>query len=117
MIRNIYKHFDFINQKLSDNDKKLNLDRLQIYNRQRIQDFQHERLIHLIVTMTIGLSLVIFSGFILAFQLVILLVPLALLFLLFIPYIFHYYQLENGVQKLYKLTELIEEKLKQKNID
>lgn len=64
--------------------------------------FQHERLIHLIVTATFAiltLSALVFSflyesltGYLL----------LALLLVLLIPYIRHYYILENGVQKLYQ---------------
>lgn len=64
--------------------------------------FQHERLIHLIVTITfallemLSLMLVMFQFSILA-----LLFSLVILILL-IPYISHYYLLENGVQKMYK---------------
>lgn len=63
--------------------------------------FQHERLVHLIVTMTVALLTVVslaigmvadvFVGFILAGMFTILLVP----------YILHYYTLENEVQKMY----------------
>lgn len=69
----------------------------------QIQFFQHERLIHLIVTALFALLTVISI-------LVTLLLPgqpallaLDLLFLiLLVPYIGHYYRLENGVQKLYE---------------
>ncbi|MDR2791088.1 MAG: hypothetical protein LBB59_08980 [Campylobacteraceae bacterium] len=70
-----------------------------------IEFFRHERLIHLIVTVFVGLcdmiSIVIivlganYSSFILT----------ALLTLLFILYILHYYALENGTQKLYLLFD------------
>lgn len=68
-----------------------------------IKFFQHERLVHLIVTVFAGISTILFLlGFIAFEQL-----PLLLLFViticLFIPYIFHYYTLENGVQKLYDI--------------
>lgn len=68
-----------------------------------IKFFQHERLVHLIVTVFAGISTILFLlGFIAFEQL-----PLLLLFViticLFIPYIFHYYTLENGIQKLYNL--------------
>ena len=64
--------------------------------------FMHERLIHLIVTvlfaiMTVGVALfcVADPG-----------IPLFLLFgallILLVPYIMHYYLLENGVQKMYE---------------
>ena len=63
--------------------------------------FQHERLVHLIVTFFVGIAMVgFFIGFILA-QNILLFVIFALLTCLFIPYIFHYYYLENNVQRLY----------------
>ncbi len=69
----------------------------------RIQFYQHERLVHLIVTMTFAVMTVLS---------VVMLVTaggtgallLTVLFLgLVIPYISHYYFLENSVQALYKL--------------
>lgn len=69
----------------------------------RISFFQHERLVHLIVTFFTGIATIMFLLGALHFENI----PLLLLFLitlcLFIPYIFHYYFLENGVQKLYDL--------------
>ena len=54
--------------------------------------FQHERLVHLIVTVTIVAALMICNP---------LLYALTLLFLvLLLPYIMHYYTLENEVQKI-----------------
>lgn len=67
----------------------------------QVSFFQHERLIHLIVTvlfavMTVGTILVeIVSGY------TMLLILFALLLVLLIPYIKHYYLLENEVQKMY----------------
>ncbi len=69
----------------------------------RIGFYQHERLIHLIVTMTFAIMTVLsFFMLVSAYSLPSLL--LSLLFLaLVIPYIAHYYFLENSTQKLYKL--------------
>lgn len=69
----------------------------------RIGFYQHERLIHLIVTMTFAIMTVIsFFMLVTAYSLASLL--LSLLFLgLVIPYIYHYYFLENSTQKLYRL--------------
>ncbi len=67
----------------------------------QIRFFQHERLVHLLVTVTFALlTMLAVMGCILApepplFALVI------LLLVLLVPYIRHYYILENGVQKLY----------------
>ena len=70
---------------------------------ERIQFFQHERLIHLLVTLFVGLAAIIFFlAFIVIKELLLGLIFL-ILFILFIPYIIHYYHLENGVQRLYKI--------------
>ena len=63
--------------------------------------FQHERLIHLIVTVTF--AIMTFMSIVASIMLMeIPLFVLALLFLvLLIPYIFHYYILENETQKMY----------------
>ena len=69
----------------------------------RIGFYQHERLIHLIVTMTFAIMTVI-SFFMLVQSGSITALLLSLLFLaLVIPYIYHYYFLENSVQELYRL--------------
>ena len=63
--------------------------------------FQHERLVHLIVTFFVGIAMVLFFiGFIIT-ENILVFVLFLLLLCLFIPYIFHYYYLENNVQKLY----------------
>ncbi|MBD5117212.1 MAG: hypothetical protein HDT48_06880 [Ruminococcaceae bacterium] len=72
--------------------------------------FQHERLIHLIVTMTFALLTVISLGLTVS---EIYFLPLFVLFLVLeVPYVFHYYKLENGVQKLQRLYRTAEEKVK-----
>ncbi len=67
----------------------------------QIQFFQHERLIHLIVTITFALMqvltlMIVLYDFTIATCLLFLLV-----FVLLVPYIAHYYRLENGVQYMY----------------
>ena len=83
--------------------QKDNLDWDEVIREHLIQVsfFQHERLIHLIVTVTFAILEVIVIGLcVTAFSLGLGLLALAILVLL-IPYIRHYYILENGVQKLY----------------
>lgn len=67
----------------------------------QIQFFQHERLVHLIVTVTFAiLTILALLGCVLAPQPA-MFALVALLLILLVPYIRHYYILENGVQKLY----------------
>ena len=68
-----------------------------------IQFFQHERLVHLIVTFFTGIGTILFLLGALAFENIGLLLLFLITLCLFIPYIFHYYYLENGVQKLYDI--------------
>ena len=63
--------------------------------------FQHERLIHLIVTVLFGLAVVITFPAYLIIQDISLLILGGLFLCLLFPYIIHYYHLENGVQQLY----------------
>ena len=71
--------------------------------------FQHERLIHLIVTALFALLTVLVFGLVaFAFS------PWAallflLLFVLLISYVKHYWLLENGTQKLYEYYDKMEE--------
>lgn len=75
-----------------------------------ISFFQHERLVHLIVTFMTGIiSILFFLGF-LIIENILLLILFIISMLLFIPYILHYYTLENGTQKLYDLYFKIKEK-------
>ena len=63
--------------------------------------FRHERLIHLIVTITFALLTMMSVMGSLALVQPGLLLLTVLLVVLLAPYIRHYYILENGVQKLY----------------
>lgn len=76
----------------------------------QIKFFQHERLVHLIVTFFVGIACILFLGFALILNNLGFLCLFFLTFILFIPYIFHYYYLENGVQTLYKKYFELEEK-------
>ena len=75
---------------------------------QRIALYQHERLIHLLVTLAFGvfflLSLLMYLTVGGAGLLVLTILFLALL----VPYIKHYYFLENSVQRLYTYYYRIE---------
>lgn len=68
----------------------------------QISFFQHERLIHLMVTCLFAiLAFAVFITLLFQFTVNLLLLFVALMILL-IPYIRHYYILENGTQKLYR---------------
>ena len=69
--------------------------------------FQHERLVHLIVTITFALlTMMSVIGFLFLMQLGLLVLTILLLVLL-VPYVRHYYILENGVQKMYSYYDML----------
>ena len=67
-----------------------------------IKFFQHERLIHLIVTVFVGISTILFFGIALENELISFIILALITLVLFVFYILHYYFLENSVQELYK---------------
>lgn len=76
----------------------------------QIQFFQHERLVHLIVTVLFAILTVcsIFITLVASDYLPPLLILDLLFFSLLIPYIYHYYILENGVQTLYSYYDKLD---------
>lgn len=99
---------DYLNymEKLTSEENKgqWSEEELEMYRRElltQLQFFQHERLIHLIVTVTFAiLTVIALMGCFVADTPMMFVLVLALMVLL-VPYIRHYYILENGVQKLY----------------
>ena len=72
-----------------------------------IQFMQHERLIHFLVTMLFSLGFFIVLGIFMLGEFISLFPLLILVLGLLIPYVAHYYFLENSVQKMYKLHDEI----------
>ena len=76
----------------------------------KISYFQHERLIHLMVTLSFSLFLLLSIGAIFLFPsefLVSAILLTCIFFGLTIGYVFHYYFLENSVQKMYHMRDEI----------
>ena len=80
-----------------ENSKSINTKDLLV----NIKLFQHERLIHLIVTVFVGLATILFFGIGLLTDNLFFIVLALITLILFAFYILHYYFLENSVQKLY----------------
>ena len=94
----LYNYIKEIDNLINSN-KKINDD---VINNHliKISFFQHERLIHLLVTIFYGLLFIIFMTLGFLSYLFFIITAILLVFLLF--YIVHYFRLENGVQYLYK---------------
>ena len=67
----------------------------------KINFFQHERLIHLIVTVTFAISTMIALLCTILYESAIMYILLFLFLVLLLPYVRHYFILERGVQKMY----------------
>ncbi len=101
MRKRILRYCRAVEQLLADPPKDIDWNAVKNAHLQQIAFFQHERLIHLIVTMTFAVLTLLSAGFaILTEKPFMLLLTMALLILL-IPYIAHYYLLENKVQSMY----------------
>ncbi len=105
-LKNYIKEIELLLKKSSRN-WQLVLER----NLEIINFLQHERLIHLLVTLFFGLMFILTTLFLWIYPVLVLFVVDLFLIGLLIPYIFHYFNLENGVQKLYRINELIRKKM------
>ena len=80
-------------------------------HRKTIEFLQHERLVHLLVTLFFALIFCIFVVINLLFRQEGLVLVNFLITVLLVAYIIHYFKLERGIQKLYELDKEIEDKL------
>lgn len=101
MKERIVNYLAYIDELLSKNEPA---DYQKLINEHLVQInfFMHERLIHLIVTVIFALCTLISAFTFLYFNTMGLLMLTILLLVLLVPYIAHYYRLENGVQKMYR---------------
>ena len=76
----------------------------------QIQFTQHERLIHLLVTIFVGISTIILLGLGITNEHIGFIIVSLVTLILFMFYIVHYYFLENTTQELYKIYFSIKEK-------
>lgn len=100
MKKQIKEYIEEVEKKIKNKEitKEYKIDMLNY-----ISFYQHERLIHLIVTVFVGICAVLFFLAMICFEQIILIPIFIIILLLFTPYIFHYYFLENSIQKLYLL--------------
>lgn len=101
MKKRILGYYNHIQKLLEEDSPETDWDLILKEHLVQVGFFQHERLIHLIVTVLFSLAL--FMDMIMmyiSFNLSVIILGAALLILL-VPYIMHYYLLENTVQKMY----------------
>jgi membrane-bound metal-dependent hydrolase YbcI (DUF457 family) len=110
MDRYLRRHETYIRQCLEVDDPGTDWASLLAFHRTQLAFLQHERLIHLLITL-------FFALFVLAAITLLVFLPslgaallAGLLLALLGGYLVHYYKLENGVQRLYRLDWKLEEK-------
>ncbi len=74
----------------------------------RIEFYQHERLIHLIVTMSFAVFFLLSLMMYFSVRQIGIMLLAVLLLVMTVAYIKHYYFLENSVQKMYKFYYKVE---------
>lgn len=91
----------YIDRLLAEKDAE-KLEKIRDEHLKQIEFMQHERLMHLIVTVLFSLILFITIGILAYTNNIVYCFLTAMLLALLVPYIMHYYFLENSVQKMYK---------------
>lgn len=115
MKKRILKYVSKVDRLLSNNDEDTDWEDVLKEHLTQISFFQHERLIHLIVTALVAMLL--FDSLILLYvhYSIGVLILFILLLILIIPYIKHYYLLENNVQKMYDQYDKILKRIRHYN--
>ena len=91
------EQIDKIDKIIGDNNKK-NIDKVIEDHLIKIQFYQHERLVHFLVTMLFAIMFLITFLYSLENPSLGIIMLVIMFFALLVPYIFHYYNLENSVQ-------------------
>ncbi len=102
------RHEAFIRHQLASGSVGADWAGLARFHRAQIDYMQHERLIHLLVTLFFGLCALLTLLFVVVHPQVAIGVLLLLLLALLVPYVAHYYKIENGLQRWYHLANEIE---------
>ena len=105
MKKYLFDYIKKIDNYLSNNKINKDIINNHLY---KISFFQHERLIHLLVTLSYAFFFIIFMA--LGFIYWMFFVIDIFFFIFLICYIIHYFHLENGVQYLYKQYDKMVEK-------
>lgn len=108
MKKYLYDYIDSIDKLI--NSKTLITKKIVEDHLTKIQFFQHERLIHLLVTLFYCVFMLIFMGLGIIFIGFFLIGLILLIFVL--CYVIHYFRLENGVQYLYKQYDKLQQRIK-----
>lgn len=108
MTQQIKEYLNYISRFMSEEHSAEEYAAERVLLLKRIELYQHERLIHLLVTLAFAVFFLLALMMFLQVGGAGLLVLTVLFLVLLVPYIKHYYFLENSVQKLYTYYYRIE---------
>lgn len=112
MKKRIKMHMKQVEEYLETQDGQLDWDWILTDHLQQIRFYQHERLIHLLVLMLVSiLAMMSFAIATIAHYYVVYAVTVLFIVVL-LPYILHYFFLENSVQSMYQQYDRILERKK-----
>ena len=114
MADRIRQYMSYIDRLLESGDDTVNWEEEKKKHLVQIAFFAHERMIHLIVTVLFALLTVSVFLYTLSHFSGMLLLLLFALLLLLVPYIRHYFLLENSVQDMYEQYDKMLEKNEEK---
>ena len=106
MTKYLTAYLAWIDRLLAENDTET-LEKLKDEHLKQISFMQHERFIHLIVMSLFAVLLFISLGILCFTSKITYGLLTGLLLALLIPYVFHYYFLENSVQRMYRQYNLM----------
>lgn len=104
MIAYMKRHERYVREMLAKDLQPEALKDLLDYHDKQIQWMQHERFVHLITMLFVCLFTLLSLGFAVLAPALPAIALCALLMLLTLAYIIHYYRLENNVQRWYDLS-------------
>lgn len=110
MIMYLKTHEKTIANLLQETESKTDWKTISKIHERKLQYFQQERLIHLFVMLTTSLAALLSFFFTIMLDIPAFFILTSVLVILSIAYVIHYFRLENGVQRLYRLGDKIEEK-------
>lgn len=110
MDKKIKDYKNYIEDKIVNVKKSSDLNFLIQTHSSTMNNFQAERIAHLVVTMFFALFTLIFITIFLLTEILILLAPCLLTSLMLLMYISHYYKLENSIQSLIDVEKKMYEK-------
>lgn len=115
MYKYILEHEKSVLEQLNNTNKSIDYEELLKYHNNQILWIQHERLIHLIITIFTALLFLLFGAIMLFFNNFITDILFLMISIVMVFYIVHYCRLENSVQKWYTISNNIRDKIKERS--